>query len=601
MRLQNRLFFSYLVLILAQFLLFALIYYHVASKGIVDRAKEGLLDAADKGMELADAKMRGIEEKAQWVYGEEDVAMALEGIGQAEGSRLLDLDSKASAVLDKYFSGKDFVSVYIITPKYTLGNNMQVRVPPEQFYQSEIYRSLLEQEERGKWIPTYFAREEFRLDFVVEKETVFTYAYRMDGMGEVEGRRSVLLVNLNPDFFRGIFTASCMGREGFYCVSSQEGRIVAHTDPKKEGTGELLPWLADMENGGRGDGGAKERPGMELANGEAGGKRGSVEAEYQGREMVACYTVSESTGWAVSMAVPKAQLFQGMGETQYFLYGALGLLLALALLLAMLFAQGMLRPIERLAQAMEKVGEGDFSQRLPVEGNDEMQFLALRYNEMGCEIEKLIEENYKSQLRNRESEIMALNLQLNPHFLYNTLNVINLMALEEGELEISKMVISLSDMMQYTFRNKREMVRLEEELEWLRNYTYIMEQRFIGKFQVAYAVEGEALRYEVPKLLLEPLVENAIIHGFRHMDSGGRLEIGCSRQEGRLCLKVLDNGQGISEERLKEVMGGSGERIGLSNVKKRLELIYKGGAQMEIVTEEGAGCQVFLYLPLNIW
>lgn len=577
LNLQNRLFFSYICLILIQLFLFGAVYYQVASDGILDTVRENVLNTTVKNLDLAEEQLQGIEERAEWVSEEPEVRDALKEIGTAGRLELMDLDHRVNQVLNKYFYNGNVVSACLITPKYVLGNNSQVRVPVDQFYQSDIYHKVSKQTERSLWVPTYFAQEEYQLDWAVEQSAVFTYLYRMDLPVDTAGEdlETILLVNLKTDLFREIFEEN-NGRESFdYCISDRKGRIIVHTDREKEGTTEKLPWL----------------------NQSAENEKGTMVADYRGQKMVACYAVSESVGWTAASMCPVSGLLANVKRMQYFTYGITGLLLALALLLAMFFAQRITRPIESLTAAMKKAEEGDFSARIPVKGNDEIQYLVSRYNEMELKIDKLIEENYKSEIRNKESEIMALNLQLNPHFLYNTLNVINLMALEEGELDISRMIISLSDMMQYTFRNKQEMVCLLDELEWLKNYTYIMEHRFEGKFQVIYQIEENSLEYEVPKLLLEPLVENAIIHGFQKIDSGGILEISCEQKEDAIWLKIADNGQGMPEERLQEILDGSGERVGIMNVKKRLALIYGEQAKFWMEASLGRGCRIFLVLP----
>ncbi len=574
MSLQNQLFFYYMFLVLVPLILFGIFYYHAASGSILDMAKKHVTDITAKNVELVEKRLENIEEYAAWIDGEPGIISSLQKIGQSEGSELLSLDWQAAAILNKYFEGEDITSVYIITPKYTLGNNAQVRVPASQFYQSSNYKALAGQREKGIWLPTYSTQDEYQLSFSVEKPVVFTYACCLGEPLET-GQYAVLLVNMNTALFRDIFGQTHTAEGSVYCISSHEGKIVAHTQEEKEGKIESLPWLGQAAQDGL----------------------GSMIVDYQGQKMVACYAASEPIGWIAATIVPVSSLLDRVSSTQYFIYGIGGILLAAALLLAVLLAQRITRPLEYLASAMKKTGEGHFSERLPVDGNNEIQFLIQRYNEMGLKIEKLIEENYKSELRNRESEIMALNLQLNPHFLYNTLNVVNLMALEKGDLDISKMVISVSNMMQYTFRNKRELVRMEEELEWLKNYTYIMEHRFEGKFQVLYEVEDGIGEWAVPKLLLEPLVENAIIHGFQHMDSGGLLYISCCQKENMLQIEIQDNGQGISKERLQAVLDGSAGRIGFSNVKKRLRLLYGHAAKMEIDSAPGEGCRIHICLP----
>ena len=576
--LQKRLFSTYVCLVLAQLFLFGIVYYKVASDSILNIAKDNVLNTTMKNLQLAEERLNSIEERAEWVSEDQDVKEAVERMKDAKESEVLALDSMVSNVLNKYFYDENIVSAYLITPEYVLGNNAQTRVPVSRFYQSGIYRQILKQEEKGLWVPTYSAEEEYRLDWAVEQPAVFTYLYRLDSAeppslkhGQVF--QNILLVNLKTDLFREIFEEEDRDGDSVYCVSDREGRIIVHTDAGVEGKAEELPWLGQQS------------------------EEGAMLADYQGQKSVVCYGALRRVGWVAAVIYPVSGLLENVGRMQYFTYGFAGLLFALALILATFFARRITRPIESLTAAMKRAEEGDFSERIPVNGSDEMQYLVSRYNEMETRIEKLIEENYKSEIRNKESEIMALNLQMNPHFLYNTLNIINLMALEEGELEISRMIISVSDMLQYTFRNKKEMVRLEDELEWLKNYTYIMEQRFEGKFQVMYQIEEGLAEYAVPKLLLEPLVENAIIHGFRRMESGGKLSISCKLEGDLIRFRIADNGQGISGERLQAALDGSAKRTGILNVKKRLELIYGEEAAFGVESEEGKGCTIFIDLP----
>lgn len=580
LNLQNRLFVSYVLIITVQLFLFGIVYYRVAADGIIDAVKKNVLDTTVKKLELAEEQLSRIEEKAEWASNSPEIKAVMEKTGSAKKLEVTSLDSRISSMLDKYFYNENIVSACLVTPEYVFGNNSQVRVPVNRFYHSDIYRKISNQKEKSLWLPAYFAKEEYQLEWPVEQSVVFTYLYRLEGPVDVQGkdgeeRKAILMVNLKTDFFREIFEKDG-GREPYiYCINGEDGRIIAHTDKTKEGTTEELPWQNEPKHS----------------------KKGTILVYYQGQEMVACYAVLESLEWTAVSMCPVSGLLAGVKRIQYFTFGIAGLLFALALVLAMFFARRITKPVESLAAAMKKAENGDFSDRIAVNGNDEIQYLVSQYNEMGTKIEKLIEENYKSELRNKESQIMALNLQLNPHFLYNTLNVINLMALEEGELDISKMIISVSNMMQYTFRNKQEMVELADELEWLKNYTYIMEHRFEGKFQVIYHIDESILKYKVPKLLLQPLIENAIIHGFQKIDSGGILEISCEKKDGMLHIKVTDNGQGMTAERLQEILDGSTRRTGIMNVKKRISLVYGEDTEISINSGQNGGCIVYLKLP----
>lgn len=589
LNLKNKLRFSYIVLILIPVTLICIIYYSSASKSIIDVAKQNILDVTVKNTEIIDRQLKAAENSAMYLNVDPDVFEILESVNDVPDSELLVRDRRIKSVLQKTFTGEYILSANIMTRRYVFGENSQLIIPARQFFESDLYQQILGYPGEARWLPTYQVAEEFLLDYSLEEGTVFTLAQELNPvlidperpsdvryMGEETD--AVLLVNFSEGIMDDMFAGSNSIRDSFYCIAARDGHIVAHSDPEKTGTREELPWLAQI--------------GEENA--------GSMILRHGGQQVVVCYAVSETTGWVAATVTPVNSLLNNVSKLQILTVAVWLLLFVLAMILSALFSSRITKPVGQLVDAMKRVGQGDFSWQLPTHGTDEMQYLTEKYNEMGRRIQVLIEENYESEIRKKETEIMALNLQLNPHFLYNTLNIMNMMALEEGNMEISKMLLSLSDMLQYTFRNRQELVVFEEEYLWLQNYLHIMQIRFEGKFTVRYEVEKEIFRCQVPKLLLQPLVENAIVHGFRSMESGGVLVLRAARaaeDETMLLLEVEDNGGGMTEEELDNAMNGDHNRIGLSNAKQRLRLIYGERGTLMVRTGAGEGCCVCVEFP----
>jgi two-component system sensor histidine kinase YesM len=274
-------------------------------------------------------------------------------------------------------------------------------------------------------------------------------------------------------------------------------------------------------------------------------------------------------------------------------------LLLFSLLLAFIFANSVIRPIHQLLQAIKKTGEGEFDTRIPVESYNEMGLLIHKFNQMNVKINNLIEENYKVKLREKETEIMSLNIQLNPHFLYNTLNIMNWTALENNQRELSRMIVSLSSMLHYTSENSQDTGDLAEELNWLKHYIFITNQRFEDRFTVEYDIAPELYAYRVPKLFLQPFVENAIVHGFSRLHSGGRITIrGWMAGEARK-FTVEDNGTGIPPGKLEQLIKLEGDSIGIRNVDKRIKLIYGDAYGITLTSAEGEGTIVNINLPIS--
>ncbi|UJF35481.1 sensor histidine kinase [Paenibacillus hexagrammi] len=202
-------------------------------------------------------------------------------------------------------------------------------------------------------------------------------------------------------------------------------------------------------------------------------------------------------------------------------------------------------------------------------------------------------------LREKEAEIMALNLQLNPHFLYNTLNIINWMAIEKDQKAISRMIVSLSTMLQYTVNNKQEIVRLKDDLEWLKGYTHIMEIRFEGIFRFRFEVDDLPGDCKVPKLFLQPIIENAIIHGFDHEQKEGIIIIRGEIDGNDLVFKVIDNGKGMRSDKVAGLLSPHSKGIGIKNVEQRIIILYGSNYRLHIQSREGIGTEVTVRIPLQ--
>lgn len=586
LNLQNKLRLSYILLILVPVTLLCIVYYWVSSQSILDIAEKNILDVTVKNVQIIDRLLEDMLQGGVQINVDAEIYETMEQVESVEDSGLLLWDKKVQAVLRKYFPDTYIVSSNIMTRRYVFGDNSQLIIPTEKFYASDIYRQILDRPGVATWIPTYDVDSVYQLDYTEEEGQVFSMVQKLNPVridpespNDVryprEDTDAVLIVNFREAVVRDMFEGSNSVEGSFYCISSADGVIVSHSDAAKNASVEQLPWLNEIGNK----------------------KEGNLILRYGHEKVVVCYAVSEVTGWVAASVTPVHSLLHNVSKLQLLTAFVWILLFFMAMVLAAVFSRRITRPVERLVTAMKQVGKGEFGTRLPTFGTDEMQYLTEKYNEMSEKIQVLIEENYESEIRKKESEIMALNLQLNPHFLNNTLNIINMMALEEGNMEVSKMLISLSDMLQYTFRNAQEFVIFEEEYHWLQNYLHIMSVRFEGKFEVQYEVEKEVYRDLVPKLILQPLVENAILHGFRDMDSGGVIRVAATHEGDFLQIVVEDNGRGMTKQELERAMNGDYRRIGLSNAVRRLQLIYGDSASMKVDTAVRKGTRIFVRFP----
>ncbi|MCX7746275.1 MAG: sensor histidine kinase [Clostridia bacterium] len=269
-----------------------------------------------------------------------------------------------------------------------------------------------------------------------------------------------------------------------------------------------------------------------------------------------------------------------------------------------------IKPMGVLIDNMRKIEEGDTTARVDTIRNDELGFVFKTFNAMSQEINNLINSVYKEQLAMKDAEIKALQAQINPHFLYNTLETINWKARLYGVEEISDMVTAFSSIIEANLNRKNEkIIPLYKEVEYIDNYNLLIQMRFGKKIKFKKEVQEEALNYEIPKLLIQPLIENAIYHGLETKKGGGTIELIITVEEGTLLIIVSDDGTGIEDEKLKNIKKELAEsknsrvvdnsKIGIMNVHRRIRLLYGDEYGLKIFSEVGKGTTIIINLPFT--
>jgi len=337
-------------------------------------------------------------------------------------------------------------------------------------------------------------------------------------------------------------------------------------------------------------------------------RSGVYDREVEGRRYLAVMDDSDYSGLKVISYIPESELLKESGQLRRFTILLAAVFMTAAGLVAIFFAYRISQPLVKLKQKMLRVETGDFSQRVPVETQDEIGQLGRGFNRMTEEIDRLVNEVYAVELRQKEAELANLQSQINPHFIYNTLESINMMAIRGSNYDVSDMVTALGGMLRYAISPTDRTVPLEEELASVGSYLRIQQLRYGDRLRIVFDVEAGAERLEVPKLILQPLVENAIFHGIGDREEGGEIWIGAARFEEELLLTVRDDGAGMGEDelaRLRESLlsfepPGSprrGRGLALRNVAQRIRLIFGPSAELHIDGSPGQGLAVTITIP----
>lgn len=269
-------------------------------------------------------------------------------------------------------------------------------------------------------------------------------------------------------------------------------------------------------------------------------------------------------------------------------------------------SRGVSKPVRDLTKMMREIGDGDFSVYSTYDSKDEIGVLSRHFNEMVSQVKKLIQRVYEEELLKQKAELKSLRMQINPHFLYNSLESINWMARIRGVPEIGKMVKALGDLMRASISGD-DFITVSEEIKNIENYLIIQKFRYGEKIEVNIDIEPEIEKFKIPKLILQPIVENAIVHGIENMVGNGIINIYGALSNDNIILTVTDNGLGINEERIKTILSAAEHshrankhtNIGLRNVDRRIKIYYGEEYGVQIQSREGHGTTVTLSFPIE--
>ena len=307
----------------------------------------------------------------------------------------------------------------------------------------------------------------------------------------------------------------------------------------------------------------------------------------------------EGTGWELVGLVDPAEVYASITHLRN-----VGLLICLGLCAVMLaaahrVASALTRPILALNQKMAQAKSGDLSVRAVVENENEIGQISASFNELVVNMQKLIEDAQREERGKRDMELSFLRAQINPHFIYNTLNSIRFLVEMGRSGEAEEMILSFTKVLRRTLSQPEEFLPLREELDALEDYVRLQSIRYPDRFRVSYRIAPEAGACYIPGFILQPIVENAIFYGTESRQRPCTIRISASLEAGRLRLVVEDDGPGMSPEKARRILksGGKLNSIGVSNVSERIKLYCGADYGLRVESREGEGTRVEYLLP----
>ena len=398
------------------------------------------------------------------------------------------------------------------------------------------------------------------------------------GSGEKEG---VFFIDLNYSAISGLCDQSTVGTKGYAFILDAKGNIVYHPQQQQlynELQTENISLIMDTDED------------TVLTGTGNDGKLYSISR-------------SEKTGWTVVDCTNVKELLSKSRQAQSVYVLTAIILVIVALLFSRFMARSITLPIQKLRDSMKKVQEGDFSvSDVVVDSRNEIGSLTKSFDVMTHRIHELMEQNVHEQEEKRKSELKALQSQINPHFLYNTLDSIIWMAEGKKNEEVVLMTASLARLLRQSISNEDEVVPIANEVEYARGYLTIQKMRYKDKLEFQIDVDSSILYIPLIKLVLQPIIENAIYHGLKYKESKGLLIVKGFMKDGNAVLQVIDDGVGMDEETLahiydKHKVNYHSNGVGVYNVQKRLKLYYGDGYGITYESEKGKGTTATITIP----
>lgn len=342
---------------------------------------------------------------------------------------------------------------------------------------------------------------------------------------------------------------------------------------------------------------------------KATGSEGSFPVSLNGKDYICTYAKSALTNWKMFVYIPMADVTRQATVTRNVTLITTVIFVTAALLIAIAISYALTRPLSRIKALMQEVQAGRLDVSFNQKYRDEVGMLGRHFNLMVNRIRDLLEEVKRTQTRKKEAEFAALQSQINPHFIYNTLEMIRMRAELNDDEEVADMTFTLGKLLRYGVNHEEQRTTVARELEHLSHYMMLQNQRFSNRYAFVTDVPQRCLEAECVKLMLQPIVENALYHAFKDRLTGGTIRVAAREEGEELVFAVADDGCGMDEaalKKLREHLGGirghaaPGRGIGLRNVHERIKLQYGETYGLAVESREGEGTTVTVRLPLKL-
>ncbi|MHB1484174.1 MAG: cache domain-containing sensor histidine kinase [Saccharofermentanales bacterium] len=411
-----------------------------------------------------------------------------------------------------------------------------------------------------------------------------------DGSGSL----GVVVVDSNLQQVQSYCNSIRLSNNGYVFIINREGKIIYHPDSKNSLTQNMISEYQDIQ----------QHLLPEMRNSTEGTFNGVI----SGEKHQIVYKTMNITDWLIVTATPNSNITDDASNIRNLVFFAGIICLILVTIISIVLSGRITKPLTHLKSAMDKADHGNLDVRVPVESNDEIGLLSDSFNTMLERLDGLVHQTIADQEEKRKLELKALQHQIDPHFLYNTLDSIIWMA-EAKDPNVVPMTEALSRLFRISLSRGQEMLTLSDELEHVRNYLFIQSMRYLNKFDYEITSPEDLSNCKTIKLILQPFVENSLYHGIKNKSTRGHIYINAFTVDDTLVITISDDGIGMDEETCKRILqpptseaslskSGSGSGFGIRNVNERIKLYFGDKYGVRFESEIGVGTTAFIYLPI---
>lgn len=376
------------------------------------------------------------------------------------------------------------------------------------------------------------------------------------------------------DIFNEYLTAHSAANDHFY-IEDGHGRLIFNSKPEHP---------------------VSALPNEQVLEEIAANAAGKILLENSKPERLLVYRTNESTGWRYMREIPMQSLLLSAKSIRDFTIVILLVSILISFMIALAIARVLTRRISLLTNHMEQVGDLTLDVKVAIDGRDEIGKLTTSYNRMIRRIRELVEQLKTSQQQQKESEIKSLQAQINPHFLYNTLATINWMAADNESRKISLMVENLAIFYRLALNKGKEILKIADEINHVKAYLEIQKIRLEDKIDIAYDIDPAILPLATLKLILQPFVENSILHGAEHKKGSTHIHIKGYIAEGSVVFEIIDDGVGMATSPANPFVNHGG--YGIHNVHEKIQLQYGHRYGVKLYSKPGEGTRVVICIPV---